>query len=114
MQTYKRATRVAELIQQASATAIRNFEGLNIAVVTITQVKLADDLYNCKIYFSVFGDEAEKEKNKKIMFANKKELRHQLALKLNMRRTPEIELIYDDTSENATKVIELLEKLKNE
>ncbi|MDR1952048.1 MAG: 30S ribosome-binding factor RbfA [Elusimicrobiota bacterium] len=113
MQNYKRSTRVAELIQRTTAEIIRDFDDLDTAVVSITEVKLSDDLLNCKIYFSIFGNDEEKEKNETILRNNIKEIRHQLALKLNLRRTPEILLIYDDTNEKATKIINILEKIKS-
>ncbi|MDR2860842.1 MAG: 30S ribosome-binding factor RbfA [Elusimicrobiota bacterium] len=114
MQSYKRSDRVGELIQQTVSLIIRDFKDLNTAVVVITKVKLTDDLLNCKIYFSVFGDSAEKEKNEQILKRNIKEVRHQLALRLNLRRTPTIEFIYDSSNEEAAKVIDLIEKLQNE
>ncbi|MDR2772275.1 MAG: 30S ribosome-binding factor RbfA [Elusimicrobiota bacterium] len=112
MQTYKRATRVAELIQRTVAEIIRNFQDIDTAVVSITEVVLSDDLLNCKVYFSVFGDEEVRKKNEIILRTNVKEIRHQLALKLNLRRTPEILLYYDDSSQRAAKIIDILDKIK--
>ena len=114
MRGYKRAIRVAQLIKESAAEIIRDFEDLDIAVVSVTDVKLSDDLLNCKILFSVFGNSAVKEKNELVLKRNLKELRHQLALRLNLRRTPEIFLIYDDSNEKASRVLDILEKIKNE
>jgi ribosome-binding factor A len=77
MRGYKRAVRVAQLIKENAAEIIRDFEDLDTAVVTITEVKLSDDLLNCKILFSIFGDQAKKEKNELVLKRNLKELRHQ-------------------------------------
>ncbi|MDR2708450.1 MAG: 30S ribosome-binding factor RbfA [Elusimicrobiota bacterium] len=114
MQSYKRAQRVGELIKETVANIVRDFDGLDAALVSITQVKLSDDLLNCKIYFSVFGDEETVKKNELILKDNIREVRHQIAVKLNLRRTPEIRFIYDDSNEKASKVLEIMERLKNE
>lgn len=112
--SYKRSTRVGELIQQSISEIIREIRELNVGLVTIMGVKLTDDLQNCRVFYSVFGSEEDKANAEKILKDKTKEIRHELALKLNLRRTPTIVFEYDDTNENASKVFDILKKIEEE
>ena len=111
---YKRSVRVCELIHQIVAEIVRKMRNLDTKLVTITDVKLTDDLLSCKIYYSVFGSKEDKENIDDILKKNTKNVRYQLALRLNLRRTPTISFIYDNTNENASKIFDLLRKIEEE
>ena len=113
-QSYKRSTRVGELIQQTVSELIREIRELNVGLVTIMGVKLTDDLQTCRIFYSVFGSDEDKKNAASVLDKNTKEIRHQLALRLNLRRTPTITFTYDDTNETASKVFDLLKKIEDE
>jgi ribosome-binding factor A len=114
MKSYKRSQRVAVLIQQECAQIIRELKDLNTAIVTITNARLTDDLLDCKIYYSVFGSEEDKQQSQQIINKNLKEIRHQLAARLNLRRTPTIAFHYDDANEKASEVLDILKKIEDE
>ena len=61
MRTYKRADRVAELIQADTVKILRDIKELDKGLLTITKVKLTDDLQTCRIFYSVIGTEADKK-----------------------------------------------------
>jgi len=109
---YKRSIRIGELIHQTVAEVLRDLRELDAKLVTVMSVKLTDDLLNCKIYYSVFGGEEDKKKADKVLKKNIKKIRHQLALRLNLRRTPIISFVYDNTNENASKVFDILKKIE--
>jgi ribosome-binding factor A len=112
--SYKRSIRVGELIQQTVSEIVREIRDLDAGLVTVMGVKLNDDLLSCRIYYSVFGSDEDKKKVGIVLKRNTKEIRHQLATRLNLRRTPEIVFIYDNTNENADKVFSLLKKIEEE
>jgi ribosome-binding factor A len=112
--SYKRSVRVGELIQQTVSKIVRELRDLDSGLVTVMGVKLTDDLLNCRIYYSVFGSQEDKNKAQNVLKKNTKEIRHKLAMYLNLRRTPEIVFVYDGTNENAAKVFDLLKKIEKE
>lgn len=114
MHSYKRSTRVAELIQREIADIIRDIKDPGLGFVTITAVKLSDDLLNARIFYSVIGSQEEVKQSAEILGKSLKNIRHELAIRLNLRKTPELDLKYDDTSEKASRVFELLEKIHKE
>ena len=114
MHSYKRSTRVAELIQRTIADIIMDIKEPGLGFVTVTGVKLTEDLMDARIFYSVIGSQEEVKKSAGIMENSLKTIRHELAVRLNLRKTPELTLKYDDTSEKANRVFELLEKIHKE
>jgi ribosome-binding factor A len=112
--SYKRSVRVGELIRRTISEIIREIRDFDAGLVTVMSVKLTDDLQDCKVYYSVFGSSQDIDKAGEILKDNAKEIRHQLALRLNLRRTPSLLFIYDDTNETASKVFDILKKIEDE
>lgn len=114
MLNYKRSERVAELIQQHISKIIQELDISELGFVTITGVKLTDDLLDAKVYYSIIGSEEKIKDSTKILNTLLPEIRHQIARRINLRRTPVITLIFDKTPEHANKIFEILEKIKSE
>ncbi|MDR1400856.1 MAG: 30S ribosome-binding factor RbfA [Endomicrobium sp.] len=110
----KRSVRIAELIHRITAEIIREIRNLDTKFVTITGVKLTDDLLNCKIYYSVFGTKKDKKKIDRVLKENIKDVRYRLSLRLDLRRAPTISFVYDNTSENASRIFDLLRRIEEE
>jgi ribosome-binding factor A len=112
--SYKRSVRVGELIQQNVSSIVGEMKDLDVGLVTVMGVSLTDDLLNCKIYYSVLGSEEDKKKIAGVLNKSTKQVRHKLALRLDLRRIPTISFVYDDTNERATKVFDILQKIEEE
>lgn len=94
---YSRMQRIADLIQTAMADILQvQKEELCLGWVTVTSVKVSPDLSFAKIYVSVLEDEKVKE-SLEILNKAAKELRYQLAHAVDLRITPELKFIYDDS-----------------
>ena len=114
MHGYKRSDRVAELIQQEISRIVREIKNPGMGFVTITGVKVSADLLDATIFYSVIGTEEEVTQSVEIIEKSVKSIRHELAVGLNLRRTPVIVFKYDDTAEKANRIFELLEKISRE
>ena len=66
-------------------------------VTSITAVEVAPDLKTCKTYVSVLGDEKAQEDTVKGLKSAEGYIRMQLAKNLNLRNTPEIRFILDQS-----------------
>ena len=66
-------------------------------VTSITVVEVAPDLKTCKAYVSVLGDEKAQEDTVKGLKSAEGYIRMQLAKNLNLRNTPEIRFILDQS-----------------
>lgn len=115
MQQYKRSARVGELIQQEISKIVQeDLKQPGVGFITITGVKLTDDLQQARVFYSVIGGEEEVARTKTILLDSVQMIRHELAARLNLRRTPTLTFDYDETPERAARVFSILERIKSE
>lgn len=80
------------------------------AMTSVVKVETTNDLKYCKIYVSVLGDEHEK-KNTMIGLANAQGfIRRQVALRVNLRNTPELKFILDESLEHGMRMEKLIDQ----
>ncbi|MBL0355852.1 MAG: 30S ribosome-binding factor RbfA [Chitinophagaceae bacterium] len=113
----KRQKQVAGLINEELNDIFRRM-GLNMldgGMISISNVKITPDLFEARVYLSMFQVKDTQamlhkfeEKYKEIRNELGKRVRHQL------RSIPEIKFFIDDTLDYVFKMEELLEKIKKE
>jgi ribosome-binding factor A len=108
-----RSQRVAEEIKQTVGELLL-FGAKDPALqpVTVTQVKVSRDLRHATILYSVLGDDEVKEKAHEAVQRAQPFVRSEIAQKLRLRYVPEIRFEYDDTSDYAAHIAEILQKIK--
>ncbi len=82
--------------------------------ISITKVDTSSDLKTCKVYVSSFGGVAEKKEILDALEHIKGFLRTELAHKVNLRYTPELFFVWDDSIEHGSKILEILDKVEKE
>lgn len=82
-------------------------------MVSITRVSVTSDLHHAKVYVSVMGSEEEKKGLLAGLHAASGFLRRELASRLTLRYTPDLSFVYDDTMEQAGKVIQLIDQVSS-
>ena len=92
-------TRVNVEVQRELSNIIRGgIKDPRVAPMTsVVAVEVAPDLKTCKAYISVFGDEKAQEDTVKGLQSAEGFIRRELARKLNMRNTPEIKFVMDQS-----------------
>lgn len=94
-------TRVNGEVQRELCNILRDgIKDPRIAPMTsIVAVEVAPDLKTCKAYVSVFGDEKMQQDTVKGLVSAEGFIRRELAHRLNMRNTPEIKFVLDQSIE---------------
>ena len=77
--------------------------------ISIMSVDTSRDLRNAKVYYSVFGGYRKKVEDG--LHSAVGFIRKELAHRLNLRYTPELKFIYDETEEKSAKIEDLLRKI---
>ena len=92
-------TRVNVEVQRELSNIIRGgIKDPRVAPMTsVIAVKVAPDLKTCKAYVSVFGDDKAAADTIKGLQSAEGYIRRELARKLNMRITPEIRFVIDQS-----------------
>jgi ribosome-binding factor A len=111
---YKRSDRVGELILHEISKIVQEFKESDIGLITITHVKLTDDLQDARIFYSVLGSEEQVRNGQMLMKNSLPSIRHELARRLNLRFTPRLSLEVDTTPQTASRIFELLEQIEKE
>lgn len=105
----KRKKRIEELIQRELGRILLTYPRNSLfSKITITAVNVSPDLAVAKIFFSVF-DEISVEEVKKVLQIEAKFLRKSLARDLNLRLTPKLHFIYDESIKRARKLSDLID-----
>ena len=111
----RRVSRVAALIKrelgQMLSGQLRD-ERLTRSIITITAVNVSGDLQHCKVFVSLYGEQAGQGAALDGLKAASGFLRSQLSRRLELRRCPKLWFYQDKSMAAATTVLSLLETLQ--
>ncbi len=82
--------------------------------VTVTDVRVTENLRDASVYVMAEGTEAEKAEAMKALQKAAPYVRRQLGIALNLKYTPELHFVRDTVEEAATRVEELLSSIRTE
>lgn len=114
MHPYKRSARVNDLLREEVAMIImRKMKDPRLGFVTVTGVKVTDDLKLARVYVSVLKKE-EIESTLKILNSAGKFIRTELARVIKMKSIPQLEFFYDSSVEYGERIDTLLRQIKEQ
>lgn len=104
-------TRVNGEVQKELSNIIRNeIKDPRIhAMTSVVSVEVAPDLKTCKAYISVLGDEQEQKDTMEGLRSAEGYIRKQLARTVNLRNTPQITFVLDQSIEYGVKMSKLID-----
>lgn len=106
-------TRVNVEVQHELANLIR--EGIKDPrihpMTSVTAVEVAPDLKTCRAYISVMGNEEAKNNTIAGLKSAEGYIRRQLAKNINLRNTPEIRFILDESIEYGVAMSKLIDEV---
>lgn len=110
-----RMIRVNEEILKESSQIIRGEikDPRVTSMVTVTRVDTTNDLKYCKIYVSVLGDDKSKSDAIEGLTNASGYIRKRLATSINLRSTPSVKFILDDSMEYSMKISKLIKEANN-
>ena len=112
MPTFKRAVRVADRIMEEVADILhREVKDPRMALITLTGVKVSDDLRNARIYFVEMGQETCREEMKEALKKASGFVRRELGKRLQLRYVPEIIFTADETFAYGNRIDRLIHEI---
>jgi len=110
-----RTEKVASLIKEEIGTIFqRNFSMQEYGLLTVTDVQMSPDLKVAKIYISVFGDSARKERTLGQLEEQKSFVRSLLGHSVRLKFTPSLMFFLDDSLDRAMKIENIINKIHRE
>jgi len=85
-----------------------------VGFVSITHVEVSGDYRYAKVFMSVMGGKDEQVSTMKALKRATGFLRHELAGRLDLRYTPEIEFKLDRSIEEGSRILELIHEVEKE
>lgn len=98
---------VGEILRDVKERAVRE------NVLTVTGASCAPDLSSARIFYSYFGDTPRADMAKGLKNATGY-IRSRLARMLNLRETPELTFVYDESIQHGAHIEKLLEEIRSE
>ncbi len=81
-------------------------------MTTVMSCDVTMDLKYCKVYISVLADDESKQETMRGLNSAKPFIRRQLAATVNLRNTPELSFILDNSIENGIYMSKLIQEVK--
>lgn len=110
-----RVQRVAEQIRAELSQILRDeVRDPRIRLLTITRVKLAIDLGAATVFYSPLGEDPDEARREELAAAMKSVagfLRRQLSRRLELRRTPELRFVLDESIAAGSEMLQLIRSL---
>ena len=106
-----RMRRVNEAVREVLSSQLA--EGLKdprIGFVTVTDVKTSADLRHARVFVSVLGDEPQRRATLDGLESAHGFLQRRVAAELRLKHTPTLVFEYDDTTERAMRLSELIDR----
>jgi ribosome-binding factor A len=104
--------RVDEAIRQVLGDAVAGeLKDPRVGFVTVTDVRTSADLRHARVYVSVLGDAEQREATLAGLRSAHGFLQGKVAAELHLKRTPTLELHYDDTTDRALRVDALIDEI---
>ncbi len=104
-----RARRLAELIHEIVADALeKRIKDPRLGFVTVTDARVTNDLQHATVFYTVLGDEADREASAAALESAKGVLRSEVGKGTGVRLTPTLQFLADAVPENAAHIEDLL------
>lgn len=81
--------------------------------VTIVEADISADAKNAKIFIDIIANEEIKKRIKAKIEASEIDLRYKLAKNITLKTVPTLRFIVDETSDNAERINNLINEIKN-
>ena len=102
----------SEVLKELSRIISREIKDPRIAPMTsVVSVEVAPDLKTCKAYISVLADEEQAKDTIRGLKSAEGFIRTQLAKKINLRNTPEIFFVLDQSIEYGVRMSKLIDEV---
>ena len=109
---FKRSDKVAEAVHElVSELLVKGLKDPRIGFVTITGVKVTDDMRLATVYFTVIGTDEEKKATEQGLNSARTFIRKEMGKKFRMRYVPEVVFKYDASVEYGYRIESILKEI---
>ena len=108
----QRASRVSqELKKTVMQILLEDLSDPRLGFVTVTHIEVTDDLRFARIFYSVLGDESQKESTAEALQEQQGFIRRLIAQRINMKFAMDIQFLVDKSIDQSFKIDAILKKI---
>lgn len=104
----------SQIRQELMELLQREMKDPRLGFATITRVETARDLGHARVWVSVLGNEAERERTMGALRVATPWLRRRLGERLSLRHVPELTVREDDSIASGDRVLQIIQELSGE
>jgi ribosome-binding factor A len=107
-----RVERIAEQVrEEVSQILSSEVADPGVGLVTVTRVKITTDLSLARVYWTTMGDAAQRKQTAKALARAAAYVRHLLSTRLTLRRSPEVQFLFDQSVAAQDRVEQILREI---
>lgn len=107
--------RINEAVKEELSLILRDMKDPRMDPMTsILRCETSRDLKYCKVYYSVLGDETTRQNVADALQAGYGYIRRELAARLNLRQTPELNFVFDDSMQYSVYLSQKIDEIHQE
>ena len=106
-----RTLRVNELIQRELSAILRQRHQSEAVAVTITEVRVAPDLRDARVFVSIVGDADSIELKLRWLRGRSREIRQELGRRIVLKYMPRFTYVLDDSAIRGSRILNLLDQV---
>jgi ribosome-binding factor A len=111
--SYPRARRLAETIRRLVGEWLEAEQADQLgALVTVTDVRVTDDLHHASVFFTVLGDDQARAETEALVASAAVQARTFVASQLRLRHAPTLEFVPDTVPGEGARIDRLLAELE--
>jgi len=107
-----RTLRVNELIQRELSAILRQRYQSEAVAITLTEVRVAPDLRDARVFVSIVGDADAIEKKLRWLRARARDLRQELGTRIVLKYMPRFTYVLDDSAIRGSRILRLLDEVE--
>lgn len=109
-----RMRRVNELLREVIAEEVARLKDPGLGFVTITGVDTAPDLRVARVYYSVLGDEDQRQETAAALERARSRIRTAAGRQVRLKYLPDLQFEPDEAVERGLRINELLREIEEE
>ena len=108
--------RTSEDIRRELMDILRNMKDPRISsgMISIVRIELTNDISHCKVYISALDGIEKAKEATKVLTKAEGFVRHELMMRLELRKVPQLHFIPDDSIEHSADIQRILREIGEE
>ena len=107
-----RTLRVNELIQRELSAILRQRYQSESVAITITEVRVAPDLRDARVFVSIVGDDDSVEKQLRWLRSRSRDIHQELGRRIVLKYMPRFAYVLDESVVRSSRLLRLLDEVE--